>query len=224
MNEVSSTVENYDRGTVIYDIYFQQKSLWPILLFSSRKLGELRRLYSYSQNLGLTNKHQETSVNKCHEHILLITSIIYYWFTYIFIYWYSFFNDAMKDFRRDYTDRSVLCYMNYFKMCILSCNPCADYKLYGCNFIMLHRCLQVEEIKWYSQGINENYLQLNSPVILSFHQILPSTVNMFATCTSSAELGEICVSSLHMFSSAAILTRLLPSSTGFRVEILFRNR
>ena len=77
MNEVSSMVENYDRGTVIYDIYFQQKSLWPILLFSSWKLAELRRLYSYSQNLGLTYKHQETSVNKCHEHILLITSTLY---------------------------------------------------------------------------------------------------------------------------------------------------
>ena len=29
-------------------------------------------------------KWQETNVNKCHEHILQIIFIIYYWFTYIF--------------------------------------------------------------------------------------------------------------------------------------------
>ena len=66
-----------------------------------RKLAELTG-YRYSQTLGLTNKWQETSVNKCHEHILLIIFIIYYWFTYIFIYSYSFLNDAVKDFWRDY--------------------------------------------------------------------------------------------------------------------------
>ena len=47
-------------------------------------------------------KWLETSVNKCHEHILLIIFIIYYWITYIFIYWYLFFNDAVNDFWRDY--------------------------------------------------------------------------------------------------------------------------
>ena len=43
-------------------------------------------------------KWQEMSVNKKNEHILLIIFIIYYWFTNIFIYWYSFFIDAVKDF------------------------------------------------------------------------------------------------------------------------------
>ena len=77
----------YDQGRVTYNyIYFQQKSLWPI--FSSfffpklsPKDGRTGRtcLYHLSQNLGLISiaKWQETSVNKCHEHILLLIFIIY---------------------------------------------------------------------------------------------------------------------------------------------------
>ena len=42
------------------------------------------RLYRYSQNLGLTNKHNKVTRNECHKPILLIIFIIYYWFTYIF--------------------------------------------------------------------------------------------------------------------------------------------
>ena len=102
-------------GKVIYnDIYFQQKiALTNCLPFSSRKLlpvvgrTELGGLdYTARHKIWVSlisvTKWQETSINKCHEHILLIIFIIYYWFTYIFIYWYSFFNDAVKDFWRDY--------------------------------------------------------------------------------------------------------------------------
>ena len=56
----------HDPEIVTYnDIYFQQKSLWPIFfLFPSRKLAELTR-YRYSQNLGLTNKRHEVTRNDC---------------------------------------------------------------------------------------------------------------------------------------------------------------
>ena len=88
----------YDQGKVTYsDIYFQQKSLWPIFfLFSSRKLSpEFGRTdwggLDYTAILKIWGslisimKWQEMNVNKCHGHILLITFIIYYWFTYIFL-------------------------------------------------------------------------------------------------------------------------------------------
>ena len=79
----------YDQGKVTYnDIYFQQKLLWPTFFpFSSQKLSpEVDRTGADLILINVT-KWQETSVNKCHEHILLIIFIIYYWFTYIFIYW-----------------------------------------------------------------------------------------------------------------------------------------
>ena len=71
-NEVSSCRE-YDQGKVTYnDIYFQQKSLWPIFFpFSSRKLSpEVDRTGANLILISVT-KWQETIVNKCHEHILL---------------------------------------------------------------------------------------------------------------------------------------------------------
>ena len=88
----------YDQGKVTYnDIYFQQKSLWPI--FSSfffpevvtgrcQDWGGLDYTASHKIWVSLINvtKWQETSVSKCHEHILLIIFIINYWFTYNFIY------------------------------------------------------------------------------------------------------------------------------------------
>ena len=72
----------YDQGKVTYNhIYFQQKSLCPIFFpFSSRKLSsEVDRTGAILILISIM-KCQETSVNKCHEHILLIIFItcIYY--------------------------------------------------------------------------------------------------------------------------------------------------
>ena len=104
----------YDQGKVTCnDIYFQQKSLWPIFSFfffpnvdTGRWLDWGGLDYTASHKIWVSlisvTKWQETSVNKCHEHILLIIFITHYWFTYIFIYWQSFFNEAVKDFWRDY--------------------------------------------------------------------------------------------------------------------------
>ena len=110
----------YDQGKVTYnDIYFQQKSIWPI--FSSFFFPEIvtgrwqdwgKLDYTGSHKIWVSlisiTKWQETSVNKCHEHILLIIFIICYWFTYIFIYWYSILMMLRKTFEET-TDRSVLC-------------------------------------------------------------------------------------------------------------------
>ena len=101
----------YDQEKATYnDIYFQQKSLWPIFFlffFPEVVTGSWRNWLGTAIHwiwVSLVNvtKWEETCVNKCHEHILLIIFIICYWFTYIFIFWYSFFNGAVKDFWRDY--------------------------------------------------------------------------------------------------------------------------
>ena len=96
-NEVSSTVGNMTKAKYHTTIYtFSRKLLWPIFfLFSSRKLSPGRQDwggldYTTSHTIWVSlisvKKWQGTSFNKCHEHILLIIFIIYYWFTYIFIY------------------------------------------------------------------------------------------------------------------------------------------
>ena len=64
----------YDQGKVTYnDIYFQQKSPWPIFFsFPSRKLSPKVDRTGADLILISVMKWQETSVNKCQEHILLI--------------------------------------------------------------------------------------------------------------------------------------------------------
>ena len=123
----------YNQGRVTYnDVYFQQKLLWPI--FSSfffpevvtgrwQDWGGLDYTASHKIWVSLISvtKWQETSVNKCHEHILLIIFIIYNWFTYIFKYWYSFFNDAVKDFWRDYRQ---VCAVLAFRLSLFSYYIC----------------------------------------------------------------------------------------------------
>ena len=84
----------YDQWKVPYnDIYFQQKSLWPIFFpFSPRicqKLTpEVDRTGADLILISVT-KWEETSVNKCHGHNLLIIFIIYLLFIFdlhIFLY------------------------------------------------------------------------------------------------------------------------------------------
>ena len=72
----------YDQEKVTYnDIYFQQKSLTNFLPFSSRKLSpevgrtdlggfDYTTIHKICVSLISITKWQETSVNKCHEHIL----------------------------------------------------------------------------------------------------------------------------------------------------------
>ena len=112
-NEVSSMVENMIKESNIQRyILSAEIALTNFLHFSPRTLsledkndwGGLDYTARHKIWVSLINvtKWQETSVSKCHVHILLIIFNIYYWFTHTFIYWYLFFNDAVKDFWRDY--------------------------------------------------------------------------------------------------------------------------
>ena len=60
----------YDQGRVTYnDIYFQQKSLWPVFFLflpgSWQNWLVQTWLYRYSQNWGLTNKRNEVARSEC---------------------------------------------------------------------------------------------------------------------------------------------------------------
>ena len=86
----------YDQGKVTYnDIYFSVEIaltnflpfFFPEVVTGSWQNWLGTAIHKIWVSLISIMKWQETSVNKCHKHILLIIFIIYYWLTYIFIYW-----------------------------------------------------------------------------------------------------------------------------------------
>ena len=125
------------KSNIQWYILSAEITLTDFLPFSSRKLSlevgrndwgrlDYTAIHKIWVSLISITKWQETSVNKSHEHSLLIIFIIYHWFTYIFLYTDSkFFNDAVKDFWRDYRQ---VCALRALRLRLISYYICGKKK------------------------------------------------------------------------------------------------